>query len=72
MKNTPQKPHNGPGTGRLKANGQAMHVERPRVCRWCNELFPEGELHQETDLGPLCGRCIAAIRSRGETLTLKD
>ncbi len=43
-----------------------------RICRWCNGLFSEGELRQETDLGPLCGRCIAAIRSRGENLTLKD
>ncbi len=72
MKNTATKLPQDPGTGHLKANGPAMHVERLSRCRWCNELFPKGELRQETDLGPLCGRCIAAIRSRGETLTLKD
>ncbi len=43
-----------------------------RACRWCGERFPEGELHEEADLGPLCGRCIDVIRSRGENLTLKD
>ncbi len=43
-----------------------------RVCRWCGERFPESDLHEEADLGPLCGRCIAAIRSRGESLSLKD
>ncbi len=72
MENTPQKPHNGLKADRLQTNDPAMHVERSSRCRWCNELFPEGESRQETDLGPLCGRCIAAIRSRGKPLTLKD
>ena len=43
-----------------------------RLCRWCGVRFPAGELRQEADLGPLCGRCIAAIRSRGEILSLMD
>ncbi len=72
MKNTTPKPHNGLKTDRLQTSDQAMHVERLSRCRWCSELFPEGELSQETDLGPICGRCIAAIRSRGENLILKD
>ena len=47
-------------------NGDAWHL-----CTWCEDLFPESELRDETDLGHLCDRCIAAIHSRGETLTLK-
>ncbi len=42
-----------------------------RTCSWCGELFPESELREEVDLGHLCRTCIAAIQSRGETLTLK-
>ena len=42
-----------------------------RLCQWCEELFPEIELREEIDLGYLCDRCIAAIHSRGESLTLK-
>ena len=42
-----------------------------RLCTWCEELYPESELREEVDLGHLCDRCIAAIKSRGETLTLK-
>lgn len=42
-----------------------------RLCTWCGVLFPEGDLREETDLGHLCDRCIAAIHSRGERLTLK-
>ena len=45
--------------------------EACRLCTWCGELFPESELREEVDLGHLCDRCIAAIKSRGETLTLK-
>ena len=47
-------------------NGEAC-----RLCKWCSELFYESELREEVDLGYLCDRCIAAIHSRGETLTLK-
>ena len=47
-------------------NGEAC-----RLCQWCEELFPESELREEVDLGYLCDRCIAAIHSRGESLTLK-
>ena len=47
-------------------NGEACHL-----CKWCSELFYESELREEVNLGYLCDRCVAAIKSRGETLTLK-
>ena len=47
-------------------SGDAWHL-----CTWCEELYPESELREEVDLGRLCDRCIAAIHSRGESLTLK-
>lgn len=38
------------------------------TCEWCNiDDFEPDQLHK-TDLGMLCDRCIAAIRSRGEDL----
>lgn len=42
-----------------------------RLCNWCGDLFPESILREETDLGHLCDQCVSAIRSRGESLTLK-
>ena len=47
-------------------DGEACHL-----CKWCSELYPESELREETDLGHLCDQCVSAIRSRGESLTLK-
>ena len=41
-------------------------------CTWCNDLFPKDECRYEVDLGYLCSRCEAAIKSRGETLTFKE
>ena len=41
-------------------------------CTWCNELFGRDQCRYEVDLGWLCGRCEAAIKSRGETLTFKE
>lgn len=41
-------------------------------CTWCNELFDKSECRYEVDLGWLCSRCEAAIKSRGETLTFKE
>ena len=38
-------------------------------CKWCNDLFDKSECRREVDLGWLCARCEAAIKSRGETLT---
>ena len=52
----------------LEVNG---HCEKCR-CQWCNEQFPESELHLEADLGLLCDNCLMAIESRGETLNLKS
>ena len=39
-------------------------------CKWCGEVYEESEL-KSTDCGKLCDRCIAAIRSRGESITIK-
>jgi hypothetical protein len=41
-------------------------------CKWCNELFDKSECRYEIDLGYLCPRCEAAIKSRGETLTFRE
>ena len=41
-------------------------------CTWCNELFPKDECRKEVDLGYLCSRCEAAIKSRGEDLTFRE
>jgi hypothetical protein len=41
-------------------------------CKWCDELFDKSECRYEVDLGWLCARCQAAIKSRGETLTFRE
>lgn len=41
-------------------------------CAWCNELFDKSECRKEVDLGWLCSRCEAAIKSRGEPLTFRE
>lgn len=41
-------------------------------CTWCEELFDKSECRKEVNLGWLCSRCEAAIKSRGETLTFKE
>lgn len=41
-------------------------------CTWCEDLFDKSECRYEVDLGWLCSRCEAAIKSRGETLTFKE
>jgi hypothetical protein len=41
-------------------------------CTWCNELYGKDQCRYEVDLGWLCGRCEAAIKSRGETLTFRE
>jgi hypothetical protein len=38
-------------------------------CTWCNDLFPKDQCRKEVNLGYLCSRCEAAIKSRGEKLT---
>lgn len=45
----------------------ADHVK----CRWCDEVYDKSEVRL-TDLGTMCDRCIAAIRSRGEQVTVYD
>lgn len=41
-------------------------------CKVCNDLFDKSECRKEVNLGWLCSRCEAAIKSRGETLTFKE
>ena len=41
-------------------------------CTWCNELFGKDQCRKEVDLGWLCDRCQAAIKSRGEPLTFRE
>ena len=41
-------------------------------CTWCNDLFDKSECRYEVDLGYLCSRCEAAIKSRGEPLTFRE
>lgn len=41
-------------------------------CAWCNELYGKDQCRKEVDLGWLCSRCEAAIKSRGETLTFRE
>lgn len=41
-------------------------------CKWCGELFDKSEGRYEVDMGWLCDYCIAAIKSRGETLTFRE
>ena len=41
-------------------------------CACCNELFDKSECRKEVELGYLCPRCEAAIKSRGETLTFEE
>lgn len=41
-------------------------------CTWCNDLFPKDQCRKEVDLGYLCSRCEAAIKSRGEKLTFVE
>ncbi len=41
-------------------------------CKWCEDLFDKSECRYEVNLGYLCSRCEAAIKSRGETLTFKE
>ena len=39
------------------------------TCSWCGEEFSPDEVYN-TDIGDLCDRCIQAIKSRGETITI--
>lgn len=41
-------------------------------CTWCEDTFDRSECRYEVDLGWLCSRCEAAIKSRGETLTFRE
>jgi len=42
--------------------------DEPHTCEWCNIDDFEPDQLRRTDMGRLCDRCIAAIRSRGEDL----
>ena len=41
-------------------------------CVWCEELHPKHETVIEANMGRLCQNCVAALRSRGEKLTICD
>ena len=41
-------------------------------CTWCEDLFDKSDCRYEVDLGWLCSRCEAAIKSRGEPLTFRE
>ena len=43
--------------------------EYPAKCSWCGEEFEDSEL-KTTDIGLLCDRCLMAIMSRGEKVTV--
>lgn len=52
---------------------EAMEENEDTVeCKWCDELFDKSECRYEADMGWLCDRCQAAIKSRGETLTFSE
>lgn len=52
---------------------EAMEENEDEVeCTWCEELFDKSECRYEVDLGWLCSRCEAAIKSRGEPLTFRE
>lgn len=52
---------------------EAMEENEDTVeCKWCDELFDKSECRYEVDLGWLCDRCQAAIKSRGETLIFRE
>lgn len=45
--------------------------DEPHERIWCGQECDENELHT-TDIGRVCDRCIAAVRSRGEELAVYD
>ena len=52
---------------------EAMEENEDEVeCTWCNELFGKDQCRKEVNLGWLCDRCQAAIKSRGESLTFRE
>lgn len=52
---------------------EAMEENEDTVeCTWCEDLFDKSECRKEVNLGWLCGRCQAAIMSRGEQLTFRE
>ena len=54
-----------------KAPERDYDDDEPALCAWCEDEFDADQLHM-TDLGLLCDRCIAAIRSRGEEVIVYD
>lgn len=48
-----------------------MEDEDLAVCEWCSLALDRAMLHR-TNLGRLCDKCIEAIRSRGERVTVYD
>lgn len=62
-----------PDSMSIKDLVEAMEENEDVVeCKWCEDLFNKSECRYEINLGWLCSRCEAAIKSRGETLTFKE
>lgn len=53
----------------IEDNARVAEEEEVTTCAWCENKFETSELTL-TDLGLLCDNCIAAIRSRGEHVTI--
>lgn len=41
-------------------------------CAWCGDVETAGEMKHELNFGWLCSRCVADLKSRGETLTVVE
>lgn len=72
-KNTATKRKPIPDGMTLKELVEEMEENEDMVeCTWCRDLFDKSECRYEVNLGWLCSRCEAAIKSRGEPLTFKE
>ena len=48
------------------------NLEEWKLCTWCEDLYPEGDMRKEMDMGYLCENCIDALKSRGERLRFEE
>lgn len=52
------------------AHEKGYILDGEEQCTWCGEIWCDSEIVEEKNLGCLCPRCVAAIESRGERLTI--